>query len=122
MLKLKILDPVFSVCKIKSVSDVNFADEFVFIGKTDEEISLVCSTEFVPESCISREDGWKGFRVEGTLDFSLIGILSKISTALAEHQISVFVVSTFQTDYVMVKADVLEQAVTVLENSGYIFV
>lgn len=121
-LKLKIMCGSFSVCKIQTVADVNFEDPFVFVGKTDEELSLVCKTETVPKSCIAREDGWKAFRVEGELDFSLVGILSDISRVLAERQISIFVVSTFQTDYVLVKENMLEAAVGVLEQCGYCFV
>lgn len=119
---LKILNGVFSVCKIKSVREVNFDEEFVFVGKTDEELSLVCRTQSVPPSCTAREDGWNAFRAEGTLDFSLVGILSDITRALAEQGISVFVVSTFQTDYVLVKAQALEQAVKALTQNGYRFV
>jgi uncharacterized protein len=120
-LNLKILDCEFSVCKIGGTEEIPFEDEFVFVGKTEEELSLVCSTASVPKTCIAREDGWKGFRVEGTLDFSLIGILAKLTGILAEHKISVFAVSTFNTDYVLVKSEQLEQAVQALETGGYRF-
>lgn len=112
----------FSVCKVENTKSIDFDDEFVFIGKTDEELSLVCNTNKVPLNTISREDGWKGFRIEGQLDFSLIGILSKISGILAENKIGIFVVSTFNTDYVLVKSDQLERTKTVLENEGYNFI
>lgn len=121
-MNLKILDSDLSVCKINFTAEIPYQDPFVFVGKTDGELSLVCSTASVPDTCIVREDGWKGFRVEGSLEFSLIGILSKITGLLAENQISVFVVSTFDTDYVLVKADQLERAKECLENSGHRFV
>lgn len=121
-LNLKILDCELSVCKISSPVEIPFHDEFVFVGKTGEELSLVCSTQSVPKTCITREDGWKGFRVEGSLEFSLIGILSKITEVLAENQISVFVVSTFETDYVLVKSEQLAQAVLALQDKGYAFI
>lgn len=69
-----------------------------------------------------REDGWTAFRIEGTLDFSLIGIISKISVALAEEKIGVFVVSTFNTDYVLVKTENFENAKNKLISLGYEFI
>ena len=97
-----------TVCKVRSIKDINTEDDFFFAAKTDEEISLVCKTENVPQQTIQREDGWRCFRVEGTLDFSLVGILSKLSAILAENGISIFAVSTFNTDYVLVKKESFE--------------
>lgn len=71
-MEIKLLNDDFSVCKIRDLSGVNLTDSFYFIGKTDEELSLVCRTEHVPEETTDREDGWKTFRIEGVLDFSLI--------------------------------------------------
>ena len=94
-MEIKLLEDEFSVCKIRDLSGVNLTDAFYFIGKTDEELSLVCRTEHVPEETTDREDGWKAFRIEGVLDFSLIGNLAEISAVLAECSIGIFVVSTF---------------------------
>ena len=90
-----------------------------FIGKTDEELSLVCKTEDTPLNTTNRDDGWKGFRIQGILDFSLIGILSKLSGILAEHKIGIFAVSTYNTDYILVKEENYERALTVLASEGY---
>ena len=79
----------------------------------------MCKTEDTPENTIVRDDGWRGFRIEGVLDFSLIGILSKISTILADNEIGIFAVSTFNTDYILVKAENLGRAMDVLANAGY---
>ena len=84
-MELKKIDKDFSVCKIKDLSQVNLKDEFYFIGRTDEELSLVCETGSAPAGTLEREDGWKAFRIQGVLDFSLIGILSKISGILADN-------------------------------------
>lgn len=92
-----------TICKVRNVSDIDMTSEFYFIGKTDEEISLVCKTEDTPSETIERDDGWKGFRIQGKLDFSLIGILSKLSGILADHQIGIFAFSTYNTDYILVK-------------------
>ena len=118
-MKLKVINEVFSVCKIKDVNEVNFADSFCFIGKTDEELSLVCATRYVPSETLEREDGWRGFRIEGVLDFSLIGILSKLSTILAEEGIGIFAISTFNTDYILTKEENFEKALIALEDRGY---
>ena len=121
-MELKILNDNFTVCKIKDMKEVDFTDEYVFLSKTDEEISLVCKTQSVPKECIAEEKGWRGFRVQGTLDFSLIGILSKLSTILADNGISIFAISTFNTDYILVKEESFENAMDVLQQNGYLVV
>ena len=118
-MELKKLPYDLTVCKIKSELDINLNNEFYFIGKTDEEISLVCFTADTPHNTIEREDGWKCFRIQGILDFSLIGVLSKISTILAENKIGIFAVSTFNTDYILVKAENFEKAIKLLSVNGY---
>lgn len=109
----------FSVCKVADYSFVDLNREFCFIGKTDEEKSLVCLTKDVPPNVTEREDGWKAFRIQGILDFSLIGILSKISGLLAEKKIGIFAISTFNTDYVLTKKENYEKAIETLNNAGY---
>lgn len=118
-MELKKLPYELAVCKVESISAIDLHARFFFIGRTEEELSLVCTTEDAPESTIEREDGWKAFRVEGVLDFSLVGILAKIAGVLAENGISIFAMSTFNTDYILVKADRFEQAAHVLEAAGY---
>ena len=80
---------------------------------------MVCLTSCVPEETIERDDGWKAFRIQGVLDFSLIGIFSKISTILAENKIGIFAVSTYNTDYILTKAENYEKALNALETAGY---
>ena len=121
-MELKKLPYSFTICKLTDASDINFKSEFCFFSRTDQEISLVCKTVDTPQNIINREDGWRGFRIEGTLDFSLIVILSKISTILAENKIGIFVVSTYNTDYVFVKDNSYEKAMNILSNAGYTIV
>lgn len=108
-----------TVCKVNNTEDIDLSREFFFIGKTDEEVSLVCKTEDTPRNTVKREDGWKGFRIQGVLGFSQIGILSKLSGILAEHKIGIFAVSTYNTDYILVKEENYERALTVLDSEGY---
>ncbi len=109
----------FSVCKVEDYSLVKLDSEYSFIGKTDEEKSLVCITADVPSNATEIDDGWKAFRIEGVLDFSLIGILSKISGILAENKIGIFAISTFNTDYVLTKKEYYQKALEVLNHAGY---
>lgn len=118
-MKLRIIDTEFTVCKVEDYSEIELSQPFVFTGATDEEKSLVCPTALVPSNTTEREDGWKAFRIEGVLDFSLIGILSKISTLLAENGIGIFAISTFNTDYVLTKTKDFERAIKALESAGY---
>ncbi len=118
-MELERLDYDLTVCKVKSIGEIDLASDFYFIGKTDEELSLVCRTERVPADTLRREDGWKGFRIRGTLDFSLTGILAPIADILAENRIGIFAVSTFNTDYVLVKKENWEKALELLEKAGY---
>lgn len=120
-MQLKILNKNFTICQIHLISDVDFNDEYCFISKTDDELSLVCSSECAPENTINRKDDWIAFRVDGVLDFSLVGILSKIATALAVENISIFAVSTYNTDYILIKQDQESKAISALENKGYTF-
>ena len=123
-MEIRKLNQDFSVCKVMDYSLINMDAEYSFIGKTDEEKSLVCITGDVPSNVIERDDGWKGFRIQGVLDFSLIGILSKIAEILAENSISIFAISTYNTDYVLIKKENYQKALDmdILEHSGYAIV
>ena len=121
-MELKKLEYDLTVCKVETITDIDMTRDFYFVGKTDDEISLVCKTDDTPEKTTERDDGWRGFRIQGILDFSLIGILSKLSGILAENNIGIFAVSTFNTDYILVKAENFERALNVLSEEGYTIV
>ena len=118
-MELKALDIDFSICKILDTSQVNFDDEYWFLCKTDEELSLVCQSIYIPKNTSKRDDGWRAFRIQGILDFSMVGILSKISTVLAENKIGIFAVSTYNTDYILVKSQNFHLALEALKQAGY---
>ena len=118
-MELKKLPHELTVCKVASITDIDLSVDFFFIGKTDEEISLVCATDATPAQTLEREDGWRGFRIEGVLDFSLIGILSKISSILTQNGIGIFAVSTYNTDYILVKSENFDKAMEALAAEGY---
>ena len=121
-MEIKVLEQDLTVSQVADYSQVNWTAEFCFTGKTDEEYSLVCATGDVPANVIRRDDGWKGFRIQGVLDFALIGILAGIASTLAENGVSIFAVSTYNTDYVLTKAEHCEKALDALKQAGYTIV
>lgn len=95
-----------------------FDQEIYFIGKTADELSVVVPSELTLES-LDKETNWRCLEVMGPLNFSLTGILSGIAGALASKDISIFAISTFDTDYILVKQDSLANAINVLEKNDY---
>lgn len=119
ILTIKPITEEFAVCQVVDYSQVNMENPFVFTGATDGEKSLVCPIALVPENALSVDKTWSAFRIEGILDFSLIGILSKISSLLAENNIGIFAISTYNTDYILTKTADFQSALRVLEEAGY---
>jgi uncharacterized protein len=91
---------------------------FFSATRTVNELSVVCAEGEAPEGA-EVECGWRAMKVEGALDFSLTGVLASIASPLAEAGVSIFVVSTYETDYILVKEASLERAVTALEGAGH---
>ena len=118
-MEIEILKQKFAVCKIKDSREINFEDDFLFVGKTDEEFSVVCVEEKVYKSAYAVDKGWKALRIKEILDFSLVGILYKISKILAENIIGIFAVSTYNTDYILVKEENINKASEKLDEKGY---
>ena len=118
-MKLQKIAGEFSVCKVTDYSGIDLSQPFCFTGSTDEEKSLVCLTQNVPENATHRDDGWRALKVQGVLDFSLIGILSQIAAVLAQNKIGIFVISTYNTDYILAKAVNFERAVKALTAAGH---
>lgn len=120
-MQLKILENKLKVVKLKTdetVPEIVFKQKFYSITKTDEELSIVIDEDIDISSDVV-EHYWRAIKIVGILDFSLIGILSRISTILAQAEISIFAISTYNTDYVLVKANQLENAVEVLKQNNY---
>lgn len=118
-LVISVLKQEFSVCKVRDYSQIDLSAAFVFTGSTDEEQSLVCPIVMVPDDTVERSDGWRAFRIEGVLDFSMVGILSGISSLLASNGIGIFAISTFNTDYILTRSTDLDKATGILSRAGY---
>ncbi len=119
MIELEWIDAPMSVRRMDDFSGVDRDGEYVFTARTRDEYSLVCPTQRVPDGTQKQEDGWRMFRVCGALEFSLVGILAGISGALAHMQIPLFVLSTYDTDYVLVREEYREQTEVSLAEAGY---
>ena len=119
-LHLQILPYTFCICKVPDYSGADLSGLFVFTGKTDEECSLVCPEQYAPQNTFCRDDGWRAFRIGGKLDFSLVGILADITQRLASSGISIFALSTYNTDYVLTKGEDFDRALIELSRSGYL--
>jgi len=122
-LKLSLLEEKFILHRLGAdtpIPDAVLASPFFSITRTADELSIVLP-EDVGLSGTRREAGWACIKVLGPLDFGLTGILADISRVLAEEEISIFAVSTFDTDYILIKQDSVSKAVTALEKAGYQF-
>lgn len=119
-LTLSILTTPLAVARLDPASGVppwvDWSGPLVSVTRTAEEVSVVCADGCVPEG-VRAERGWRALKVDGPLDFALTGILARLAVPLAEAGISIFAVSTFDTDYVLVRAETLDEAVATLERT-----
>lgn len=118
-MNMQLLSHDFTICQIADISGVDFSRDVVFMCKTADEISLVCESSCVPAHTLALQPHWKALKILGTLDFSLIGIIAKITHILAQQGISVFVVSTYNTDYVLAKTKDMPSCLQTLRQHGY---
>jgi hypothetical protein len=120
-LTLKILPNRLAVCRLDAdapLPDWIDQSDFYSITRTEAELTIVCDEAFVALGTTS-ESGWRCFKVEGPFDFSEIGIVFSLTQPLAESGVSVFLISTFDTDYLMVKEKDLAETIDVLTNAGH---
>jgi len=117
---VEVLPGRFAVCRLARVDDAwPGSGNPVFVAVTPDEVSVVCASGDVPSQAVAVEDGWAMLRVGGPLDFGLVGVIAALSATLAQAGIPIFVTSTYLTDYVMVKADRLDDAVVALREAGH---
>ncbi len=122
-IRLEVAPQRLAICRLAastSIPDWAMKSSFYSISKTPDELSIVCDQALVPDGT-KCEAGWRAFRVQGNLDFGLTGVLSSLATPLANAQISIFAISTFDTDYFLVKNESLERAMLALKSAGHEF-
>jgi hypothetical protein len=118
-LHLRLLAGTFAVCRVPADAGLpGVTGDFVSVTRTPDELSIVCAEKHVPAGALA-ERGWRCLQVEGRLDLLLTGILAGLTAPLAGAGIPVFAVSTYDTDYLLVRGDALETAVATLERAGY---
>jgi len=119
MLTLSVLPETLAICRLEREASVPewAMGEFVSITRTPDELSIVCNERDVP-SDVKADRGWQALKIEGPLDLALTGVLASIAGPLAEARINIFAISTFDTDYVLVKTDRVTEAIGVLRISG----
>ena len=114
------LDEELTICRLPSGDPLPqwMAGPFISITRTIKELSVVCAAVSVPAH-VTSDRGWRGLRLEGPFSFSIVGIMSSLSTTLAEAEVPIFVISTYDTDYILVKDEDLARAVVALEAAGH---
>ena len=121
MLTLSLLRDTLAICRLDGRALVpNWAEgsSFLSLTRTADELSLVCSRAVVPEG-VTGEAGWRCLRVAGPLGFGLTGILASLAVPLAAAGVSLFAISTYDTDYLLVREADLERAVQALRGAGH---
>lgn len=120
-LDLRVLEGQYAVCQLEASAPIPTwatGEGFESISRSEEELSIVCHQSRVPPE-IKAERDWRLIRLVGPFDFGLIGILASVLNPLAKAQIGIFAVSTYNTDYVLVKAHDLDRAVVALSQAGH---
>jgi len=118
-LTLLVLPEKFGIChfnKNSQIPDWAMESKFYYIGRTDDELSIICQQEKIPGGVLA-ETNWRAFKIQGPLGFTLTGIVSSISKPLADAKISILYVSTYETDYIFVEEKNLKRAKEILKNS-----
>ena len=118
-MKLHLLDDLFAVCKLPDFSGVHLSGEIFFMARTDTEFSLVCPEKEIPANAIAVERGWRAMGVAGPLEFFLVGVISELAGILAREKLPIFAISTFDTDYLLVRDHHLPQALDALRQAGH---
>ena len=111
---------IYQLAKDSAVPNWINDSEFYSVTRTRDELSVVCKhVDFAPNDKIKYDGHWRIIKIDGPLDLSLTGIIANVSSLLKEIKISIFVISTYDTDYILVKNLHLDKAITVLENNGH---
>lgn len=119
-LRISILPSFLAVCRLAADAETPswVQGAFTSVTRTRDELSVICDDAAVPEG-IQAERGWRALKVEGPIPFEVTGVAAALVSPLAEARISVFLMATFDTDYLLLKAEVFEQAVAILRAQGH---
>lgn len=118
---LQIIDKDFSIYKVKEVASNILKNEFTFVGTTDNELSVISESQFVPEEVLKVEHGWKCLRIAEDASFEKYGMIAFLANIISAQKTSTLVVGTYDTDYLFIKKEKFQQVVQALKNSGCSF-
>ena len=116
------MNGVFSLCSLPPQGPIPawaVSSSFYTISKTNDELSIVCESQYVPDD-VKQDGNWSLMKIAAVLDLSLTGITAKFSTALSDAGVNLCVMATYETDYILVKQQKLQTAITALKNAGFI--
>ena len=119
---LQVLDRELSICKLLDLNDIALSSPPLFLAITQDEISLVCGSGYEPRHCIIKSSGWRAMKATKGMDSTPAGVIADVSGILAEAGIPVLAMSTFDTDYILIKDERLHEAMMAMAKSGYDFV
>ena len=120
-LKLTLLKDKYAICSLPNdalIPDWALTQSLISITRTKKELTIVCKQDIIPPE-IQSDLNWRCFRIDGSFDLNQTGVISSISSPLADAGISIYVISTFDTDYFLVKQQNLDQTISTLSNSGH---
>lgn len=119
-MKLTVFPARLAVCRLPAHADVPpwSRGAFTSITRTPEELSVVCDESFVPEDVVA-ERGWRALQLHGPIPFEVTGVAAALSAPLAASGISLFLISTYDTDWLLVKEAVLDRAISALQDAGF---
>ncbi len=120
-LTLLVLEKEYSIHRLNPRSRIPSqisSSSFYSVTKTKDELSIVCESE-IPVKCLIENKGWSCFKVIGPLDLNMSGIIAQLSSVLAAADINIFAISSYDTDYLLVKSEKTELARTTLQKANY---
>lgn len=119
---LQIIDKEFSIYKVKEVDSNILKNEFTFVATTDNELSVISESQFVPKEVLNVEHGWKCFRIAEDASFEKYGMIAFLANIISEQKTSTLVVGTYDTDYLLIKKEKFEQVIQALKNNDCSFI
>lgn len=119
---LQIVNKNFSIYKVKEITSNILENEFTFVGTTDNELSVISESQFVPNEVLKVEHGWKCLRIAEDAPFEKYGMIAFLANIISAQKTSTLVVGTYDTDYVFVKKEKFEQVIQALKNNDCSFV
>ena len=120
-LHLSILKERYGICALPNTAQIPewaLKASLVSITRTKKELTIVCRQDVIPSQC-QRDLNWRCFRLDGTFDLNQIGVISSISLPLAQNGISIYIISTYNTDYFLVEEEKVEQTISILSGCGH---